>query len=310
MGTELATPLAEMAKQINEAHAACEAAKEDMVADANDSIQQGLKAGRLLLEVKEQLPHGGFGDWVEANFDGSYRTARVYMQVAKRWPEVHAKWLTSAKTSLQGALKQLAPPKVKTPTEKPAAVVPSIEESNRLQLWRIEMGVALGALLQAAEVNGVKNVGEFAWMCPNSDKLTDKGRHKLLRDMATRWHKSTHEMARFCGIPSAITSQGMLTLLTRRFMEIPDWPHPVIDWESVDEDELQEWLAAPFSGSIPGLQGYTATEIDWDDPDDGPSRIVWWFDVAIAAAKFANGTNQERICLSCPDRRAECVFGM
>ncbi len=59
-------------KKINEEHAKCQDAAKDM-------FQHGMEAGRFLLEVKEALPHGHFGKWLEENFDGSRSVAAKYM---------------------------------------------------------------------------------------------------------------------------------------------------------------------------------------------------------------------------------------
>ena len=95
--------LAKLAEQINEHHAACETAMKA-------GLENALQAGRGLAEVKSQLPHGSFGQWLADNFHGSERTAQAYMRVAKRWPEDEAKAQTSADLSLNGALKLLARP--------------------------------------------------------------------------------------------------------------------------------------------------------------------------------------------------------
>jgi hypothetical protein len=54
----------------------------------NSGLHHALEAGRLLIEAKKLCPHGQFSPWIAENFEGSDRTARAYMQVAKRWPEV------------------------------------------------------------------------------------------------------------------------------------------------------------------------------------------------------------------------------
>jgi hypothetical protein len=41
-------------------------------------------AGELLLKAKEEVPHGAFKEWVEANCGFSYSQAKRYMAVAKK----------------------------------------------------------------------------------------------------------------------------------------------------------------------------------------------------------------------------------
>ena len=44
--------------------------------------------GDALIAVKEQLAHGEFMPWVDANVDASYETAKRYMRVARNWSRV------------------------------------------------------------------------------------------------------------------------------------------------------------------------------------------------------------------------------
>jgi len=45
------------------------------------------QCGEALLKIKETVEHGCWKQWVEDKFDGTYATAKVYMQVARRWDE-------------------------------------------------------------------------------------------------------------------------------------------------------------------------------------------------------------------------------
>ena len=44
--------------------------------------------GLLLIERKRRLPHGAWTPWLEENFEGSYETARRYMEVVKTHADV------------------------------------------------------------------------------------------------------------------------------------------------------------------------------------------------------------------------------
>lgn len=57
----------------------------EATAAAGVAIKHAIEAGRLLIEVKAQLPHGEFGDWVEGQCGFSYRAARRYMQAVDKW---------------------------------------------------------------------------------------------------------------------------------------------------------------------------------------------------------------------------------
>jgi hypothetical protein len=63
-------------KEINENHRLAQKA-------AGDAVERAVLTGELLAQWKELLPHGKFEAFVETHFDGSARTARLYMQAAK-----------------------------------------------------------------------------------------------------------------------------------------------------------------------------------------------------------------------------------
>ena len=67
------------AADINAAHA-------DAVTHASTAIDYAKTAGELLLKVKQKLPHGAFGAWLEANVEVSERQARRYMAAAQGKP--------------------------------------------------------------------------------------------------------------------------------------------------------------------------------------------------------------------------------
>jgi hypothetical protein len=63
-----------------------------------------IRAGELLIEAKEQVGHGGWSSWLEANFEFSERHARRYMKVAANRTRV------SDLGSMREALQLLSPP--------------------------------------------------------------------------------------------------------------------------------------------------------------------------------------------------------
>jgi hypothetical protein len=97
-------PLATLATEINDHHHAAETA-------LRSGLEHALAAGRLLLEAKGQCQHGTWGQWLTDNFEGSARTARCYMQVVERWPEIQTKRQRAAVLSFRDAVKMLAAPK-------------------------------------------------------------------------------------------------------------------------------------------------------------------------------------------------------
>ena len=96
--------LTTLAAEINHHHRQAESAM-------RSGLEHALAAGKLLIQAKAQCAHGDWGPWLAANFEGSARTARAYVQLARRWPEVESKMADSAVLPLDGALKMLASPK-------------------------------------------------------------------------------------------------------------------------------------------------------------------------------------------------------
>lgn len=73
--------LTDLAGRANEHHRKAEEAARRALAHARD-------AGRALIEVKDRLPYGEWGDWLEENFEATHQTANNYMRIARRWPEL------------------------------------------------------------------------------------------------------------------------------------------------------------------------------------------------------------------------------
>ena len=69
----LARDVAEMAR----------AAAAEIRASLGRHIEEAIKAGKRLIEVKAALPHGEFGKWLAAEFGMSERSARNYMSAAE-----------------------------------------------------------------------------------------------------------------------------------------------------------------------------------------------------------------------------------
>lgn len=101
--TLTADALPQLAERINQEHRACEAA-------LNTGLQHALEAGRLLIEAKEQVKHGDWGQWIKDNCECSDRTARAYMRVAHGLPRLEGKRQRAADLSFRDAVKLLAEP--------------------------------------------------------------------------------------------------------------------------------------------------------------------------------------------------------
>ena len=75
-------PLADIAARINEAYDRVSEARDRANAFAQSAIEAAVEAGRLLIEAKDQVGHGGWLPWLKANTSVSERTAQYYMKLA------------------------------------------------------------------------------------------------------------------------------------------------------------------------------------------------------------------------------------
>ncbi len=75
--------LPQLAERANYHHEQCTAA-------ATNALDHARAAGDTLIEMKRRSPHGSFAAILHQHFHGAPRTARLYMQVARRWPEIEA----------------------------------------------------------------------------------------------------------------------------------------------------------------------------------------------------------------------------
>ncbi len=108
--------LSTLAGRINKEHALAEE-------HAKTAVKHARNAGAMLLESKALCEHGTWAAWLESNFKGSDRTARRYMQVAERWPEIEANRTRVSDLSLRGALELLSEP-------KEAGPLPALDNSD------------------------------------------------------------------------------------------------------------------------------------------------------------------------------------
>lgn len=124
--SQSAAPLPELAAKINTEHEAASTA-------IRASLEHGRRAGELLLEAKSQVRHGEWAKWLAEHFQGSGRTARAYLQIARRWPEIESKMADSAVSGIDGALKLLAAPDRQAQLERCEAVIEEhIDEVERI----------------------------------------------------------------------------------------------------------------------------------------------------------------------------------
>ena len=99
--------LSTWAADINAAHA-------DAVKHATSAIGYAKTAGELLLKVKQKLPHGAFGAWLEANCTVKARQAQYYMNAAQGKPVPVRKLSNTQPTAYLDAVTVLTDEKPKT----------------------------------------------------------------------------------------------------------------------------------------------------------------------------------------------------
>jgi hypothetical protein len=130
-----------LATHINEEHRRCETA-------FRSGVEHALKAGELLLEAKDSVPHGSWGAWLADNFEGSARTAQAYMRVARARKQFEdPKTQRVADLSLREAIKELSTPRPKPleedapDSDKPALDAPPLRLSGTVALEFVEDGI-------------------------------------------------------------------------------------------------------------------------------------------------------------------------
>jgi hypothetical protein len=104
--TEPAVPsndLSVLASQINSEH-------DEVVKAVVHGADHAIRAGKLLLEAKIAVQHGDWSEWLATNCRVSERSAQLYMQLAREFPQ------GLAGVSLTAAIKMLEP--LKSPEQK------------------------------------------------------------------------------------------------------------------------------------------------------------------------------------------------
>src|SRR6516164_1683460 len=95
--------LAALAGQINVEHA-------EVIKHVQQGADHAIRAGKLLNQAKIAVRHGDWSEWLATNCHVSERTAQVYMQLAREYPQ------GLADTSMTAAIKMLE--QAKSPEEK------------------------------------------------------------------------------------------------------------------------------------------------------------------------------------------------
>jgi Protein of unknown function (DUF3102) len=94
--------LEHLARRINHEHRA-------FLGTLRSTLEQGISVGALLYAAKARCPHGTWIPWLQANFEGSVRSAQEYLRLFNHRVELREKARDSAHLSVSGALKELTP---------------------------------------------------------------------------------------------------------------------------------------------------------------------------------------------------------
>jgi hypothetical protein len=100
--------MADLIKRINGAH-------EEVRHSLRRTGECAIKAGLLLLDAKKFARHGSFTEWIAAHCSFSDRTAQLYMQLARKFPNPQS----IADFSLSDLMEMLGPAKLPAIKEDP-----------------------------------------------------------------------------------------------------------------------------------------------------------------------------------------------
>jgi hypothetical protein len=124
IATRTKATLENLATEINAEHRA-------FIGSLKKTAEHAVRCGELLTEAKSRCRHGEWLPWLEANFEGSPRTAQTYMQLYDKRDELRAKTQNSAHLSISGALKEISAPQEESEKEPEEATFEDVVELTR-----------------------------------------------------------------------------------------------------------------------------------------------------------------------------------
>jgi hypothetical protein len=89
-----------------------------VAASLKRSIDHAIAAGELLLEAKDQIPHGQWLPWLEQHCGVTPRAAQMYMRVATYRAAIELKYEDISHLTIAGALAALAKPRLPKPRKR------------------------------------------------------------------------------------------------------------------------------------------------------------------------------------------------
>jgi hypothetical protein len=116
--------LQRLAHRIRQAH-------EDCGHHVRLALRAAADAGRWLLEARDLVPWGGWGNWLAANVRFSQRTACVYMRLAEHWEEIERLLASGEDLSIRDALWLVSAALRAEPPPEEALPAPALEADPR-----------------------------------------------------------------------------------------------------------------------------------------------------------------------------------
>ncbi|MBA3673953.1 MAG: DUF3102 domain-containing protein [Chitinophagaceae bacterium] len=134
-------------------------------------VEDIIEIGKSLVEVKAQLPHGAFGNWLKSEFDWSEDTAERFMNVSKRFPQIPhgAEFAPKALYLLSGK---------KVPDKVRQEALRISRNGEKITPERAKMLIAQYENLQKMET-GIPNGAEFENSEPIEIRLTPQDRKDI-----------------------------------------------------------------------------------------------------------------------------------
>jgi Arc/MetJ-type ribon-helix-helix transcriptional regulator len=134
-------------------------------------VEDIIEIGKSLVEVKAQLPHGAFGNWLKSEFDWSEDTASNFMNVSKRFPQI-----PNGSEFAPKALYLLSARKV--PDEVREEALRVAQNGEKITPERAKMLIAQYENLQKRD-NQIPNRSEFEDSKPIEIRLTPQDRKDI-----------------------------------------------------------------------------------------------------------------------------------
>lgn len=129
---------------------------------ADKATKLALRAGELLVKVKEQLPHGTFGTWVADNCSIAERTAQAYMRLHRQLealPEEEAQRV--AGLSVRAAIKAVTAGDVPEPPPKSPAMTDTRRDQREVRTARITLSLSVLKALPSRIRHGYFKTGDL-----------------------------------------------------------------------------------------------------------------------------------------------------